>query len=229
MPALLTLIPKSMEKWIRYVVIVYTLPYKLIITWCGCYLVVTVYIATIVSSKLCFSNIFQDVDSDFDPMEERSSHQIVPASKAKVKSVKKIPENSTLPHITVDQYSTRSAMLSSLVVAWSPILQSHAKISSSPQHDSSLSLLAVGGKSGQVSVWRVSVPECYSVDQSRDPTKLMLIQIIQAHKPWITAISWALLDSDSSNPQLLLATASYNGRSVRSPAMIMKTLFLAYI
>nr|XP_011462837.1 PREDICTED: uncharacterized protein LOC101299663 isoform X2 [Fragaria vesca subsp. vesca] len=158
-----------------------------------------------------YGEVDTDVDSDFDPMEERSSHQIVPASKAKVKSVKKIPENSTLPHITVDQYSTRSAMLSSLVVAWSPILQSRAKFSSSPQHDSSLSLLAVGGKSGQVSVWRVSVPECYSVDQSRDPTKLMLIQIIQAHKPWITAISWALLDSDSSNPQLLLATASYNG------------------
>ncbi|KAM5569686.1 hypothetical protein ABKV19_016944 [Rosa sericea] len=162
-------------------------------------------------SKRYGQEVHTELDSDSDQMEERSSNQIVPSSKAKVNSVKKIPENSTLPQITVDQYATRSAMLSSLVVAWSPILQSRAKISSSPQHGSSLSLLAVGGKSGQVSVWRVSVPECYSVDQSRDPTTLMLIQIIQAHNSWITAISWALLDSDSSNPQFLLATASYNG------------------
>lgn len=118
----------------------------------------------------------------------------------------------------MDQYATRSAMLSSLVVAWSPMLQSHAKISSIPQHGSSLSLLAVGGKSGQVALWRVSVPECYSVDQSRDPTTVLLIEIIQAHNSWITAISWALLDSDSSNPKLLMATGSYNGRSVRYPS-----------
>lgn len=190
------------------------------------------YIVTTVSLKLHFSVIcweFQELDSDSDQMEERSSNQIVPSSKSKVKSVKKMQENSTLPQITVDQYATRSAMLSSLVVAWSPILQSRAKISSSPQHGSSLSLLAVGGKSGQVSVWRVSVPECYSVDQSRDPTTLMLIQIIQAHNSWITAISWALLDSDSSNPQFLLATASYNGRSVRSPCNHNNDPFLALI
>lgn len=162
-------------------------------------------------SKIYGQDVLMELESDSEQLEARNLNQIVPLSKAKVKSLKKIPENSTLPRITVDQYATRSAMLSSLVVAWSPMLQSHAKISSIPQHGSSLSLLAVGGKSGQVALWRVSVPECYSVDQSRDPTTVVLIEIIQAHNSWITAISWALLDSYSSNPKLLMATGSYNG------------------
>ncbi|XP_018506757.2 uncharacterized protein LOC103962612 [Pyrus x bretschneideri] len=151
---------------------------------------------------------------DYDPSKQKSSNKIVRASKSKVKPAKEIPVNSTLPLITADQYASRTAMLTSLVVAWSPMLHSPSKICSVPQDGSSMSLLAVGAKSGKVSVWRIPVPECYSVDQSRVPATVALIGILQAHNSWITAIGWALLDSDSSNPKVLLATASTDG-SVR--------------
>lgn len=85
-------------------------------------------------------------------------------------------------------------------------------ICSVPQNGSSISLLAIGGKSGQVSVWRVSVPKCFSVEHGEVPITTTNIALLQAHKSWTTTISWALLDSDSSNPQVLLATGSSDGR-----------------
>ncbi|KAM1105416.1 hypothetical protein ACFX2B_002360 [Malus domestica] len=167
------------------------------------------------SSKLQDVNEHEiEPEIDYDPSKQKSSNKIVRASKSKVKPAKEIPENSTLPLITADQYASRTAMLSSLVVAWSPMLHSLSKICSVPQDGSSMLLLAVGGKSGKVFVWRIPVPECYSVDQIRVPATVALIGMLQAHNSWITAIGWALLDSDSSNPKVLLATASTDG-SVR--------------
>ncbi|XP_021833945.1 uncharacterized protein LOC110773731 [Prunus avium] len=167
------------------------------------------------SLKRCYGNEHEiELEIDSDLWKEKNSNQNVRASKSKVKSFRKMPENCTVPSITADQYASRSAMLSSLVVSWSPMLQSVPKISSVPQDGAAISVLAVGGKSGKVSLWRMPVPECYSVDQSRVPASVVLIGIFQAHDSWITAISWALLDSDSSSPQVLLATASSDG-SVR--------------
>lgn len=139
--------------------------------------------------------------------------QIVHVPKSKAKSCKQIPEKCTLPQITASQYASRSAMLLSLAVAWSPLLQLSCELCPVPQTGSSVSLLAVGSKSGNISIWRVYIPECYSVECSRDPTTTVtLIGLLQAHLSWITSISWALLSSDSSNPQILLATGSSDGR-----------------
>ncbi|XP_028062206.1 uncharacterized protein LOC114265579 [Camellia sinensis] len=48
--------------------------------------------------------------------------QIVSVPNLKAKPLKKIPERSSLQQITADQYASRNAMLSSLVVAWSPVM-----------------------------------------------------------------------------------------------------------
>ncbi|XP_021300458.1 uncharacterized protein LOC110428852 isoform X2 [Herrania umbratica] len=146
----------------------------------------------------------------------KSSHQTVPAIKSKGKFAKKMHEICSLPLITADQYASHSAMLSSLVVAWSPMLKLSSDMCLVPENNSSnwFSLLAVGAKSGKISFWRIHAPEYYSIEQSGAPTAVELIGILQVHNSWVTAISWALLASDSSNPQVLLATGSSDG-SVR--------------
>ncbi|KAM1005473.1 hypothetical protein ACFX13_002444 [Malus domestica] len=112
------------------------------------------------SSKLQDVNHEIEPEIDYGQSKQKSSNKIVHASQSKEKLAKEIPENSTPPLITADQYASRTAMLSSLVVAWSPMPHSLSKICSVPQDGSSMSLLAIGGKSGKVSVWRIPVPEC---------------------------------------------------------------------
>lgn len=131
----------------------------------------------------------------------------------KTRSLKKIGEDCTLPLVTVNQYASRNAMLSSLVVAWSPVLCLPPETDSAPPDNSSncFSLLAVGGKSGKISFWRVHEPLSYTVEHSRVPISVMLAGFHQAHNTWVTAISWALLTSDASSPQVLLATGSTDG------------------
>ncbi|XP_023742787.1 uncharacterized protein LOC111890943 [Lactuca sativa] len=103
------------------------------------------------------------------------------------------------PSISAQQYASRSAMLSSLVVSWSPMF--HGDTSSK-----GCSILAIGGKSGNISFWRVHEPQCYSITQRSKPPGALLIGLIQAHDSWITAISWSKFDS-----QLLLSTGSSDG------------------
>ncbi|KAE8705493.1 SER/ARG-rich protein 34A [Hibiscus syriacus] len=146
----------------------------------------------------------------------KSSHQPVPAIQTRGRPDKQIPEVCSLPLITADQYASRSAMLSSLVVAWSPLLKLSFEICGAPENKSSncFSLLAVGSKPGKISLWRITSPQYYSVERSMTPTMVELIGILMAHSSWVTAISWALLASESSSHQVLLATGSSDG-SVR--------------
>lgn len=150
-------------------------------------------------------------ETDIGQVKENSPKQIVSASTSKANAFKNTTENCKIPLISVDRYVARNVMLSSLVVAWSPVLQLSPKACSIPQNGSSISLLAVGGKSGEISFWRVSVPECYSVELIGDRTNALIVGLLQAHASWVTAISWALLDADCSNPRILLATGSSDG------------------
>lgn len=135
----------------------------------------------------------------------------MPSSKSKKR--RQTRQNYNSPYITADKYASRSAMLSSLIVAWSPILEitSDFQLISQKNLPNCCSILAVGAKSGQISFWRI-YPQCYSIMQSGDPTVGVLIGLQQAHNSWITAINWAFSVSDPSNPQLLLATGSSDGR-----------------
>lgn len=112
--------------------------------------------------------------------------------------------------ISAQQYASRSAMLLSLVLAWSPVMQPSHSVH--PHLNSSVSVLAIGAKSGEVTFWKVNVPDCYSLAECMVPTRALLVGLLQAHNSWINCISWALFDSDSSNPKILLATGSTDGR-----------------
>ena len=134
--------------------------------------------------------------------------------------------------ITADQYASRSSILHSLVLAWSPVLKLPSSNCPVPPNGSSncFSVLAVGGRSGKISFWRNSMPECYSIEHSKISTSTVLIGLLQAHNSWITTISWAMISSDSSNPQVLLVTGSSDGRWVRYACIQVTAskLFLCY-
>nr|XP_043622615.1 uncharacterized protein LOC122594210 [Erigeron canadensis]XP_043622616.1 uncharacterized protein LOC122594210 [Erigeron canadensis] len=111
-------------------------------------------------------------------------------------------DNRNLSFISAEQYASRSALVSSLIVAWSPML--HSNLSSS------CSVLAIGAKSGKIMLWRVHVPQCYSITEQSKVPVVSLSGFIQAHSSWITAISWSTFVSDGST-QLLLCTGCADG------------------
>ncbi|CAL0303395.1 unnamed protein product [Lupinus luteus] len=127
------------------------------------------------------------------------------------KSLKEMPENCNLPLISAGQYASRSAMMCSLVISWSPLLHVASELYPAPNTCSSFSLLAVGGKSGKVSLWRFCSPDCYTIEDNKVPTAVEFVEMLQAHNSWVTTLSWLFLDFDASNPQILLATGSSDG------------------
>lgn len=146
-------------------------------------------------------------------IEDINHLQLVPITKSKTNSQKNILVDCTSPQITADQYASRSAMLSSTVSAWSPLLQFSSDSGQVSSNSSSecCSLLAFGGKSGKISIWRINGPEGYSVEQSKGKNVATLVGLLAAHAAWITTISWAVLASEVSNPQFLLAAGSSDG------------------
>uniref|UniRef100_A0A9I9D034 Transcription factor IIIC 90kDa subunit N-terminal domain-containing protein n=1 Tax=Cucumis melo TaxID=3656 RepID=A0A9I9D034_CUCME len=130
--------------------------------------------------------------------------------KSKEKRLRRRSEDSSVPPlISAQQYASRSAMLLSLVIAWSPVIKPSDK--AHLHQNSSACVLAVGTKSGKVSFWKVNVPECYSLAECMVPTSALLVGILQAHNSWINCISWMLFDSDSSSSKVLVATGSTDG------------------
>ncbi|KAG2591480.1 uncharacterized protein LOC120673136 isoform X3 [Panicum virgatum] len=116
--------------------------------------------------------------------------------------------NKSLPLITAKQYACRDACLSSLVVAWSPLVSSSDKISCLLRH---WCVLAVGSKSGNVYFWKLYKPEYYTIDAGVVNSDPMLIGVLQAHKSWVSAITWEVSSEGSSTSSLLLATGCSDG------------------
>lgn len=128
------------------------------------------------------------------------------------KHVKRNRQSNGLTLITPLQYASRNAMLSSLIVAWSPVLQLSSESGPTLNISSSnCAILAVGGKSGKIALLRISEPQVYSIEHGGDSVGAILIGLLQAHNAWITAISWGLHSADAST-QVLLATGSSDGR-----------------
>ena len=73
-------------------------------------------------------------------------------------------------------------------------------------------ILAVGSKSGNVSFWKLYKPEYYTIDAGVVNSDPMLIGVLQAHKSWVSAITWEVSSEGSSKSSLLLATGSSDGR-----------------
>ncbi|XP_062218781.1 uncharacterized protein LOC133918741 isoform X2 [Phragmites australis] len=176
--------------------------------------------------------IYDDNQNGLDVLKD-ADFSLKPCSKSKKKSLKKIVkpghelaavngqhssqnikaqlssngENKSLPLITGKQYACRDSLLSSLVVAWSPVVSS----SDFTCLSRNWCILAVGSKSGNVSFWKMCKPEYYTIDVgmvTRDP---MLIGVLQAHKSWVSAISWDVSSEGSSKSSLLLATGCSDG------------------
>ncbi|XP_056856802.1 uncharacterized protein LOC108820147 isoform X1 [Raphanus sativus] len=128
------------------------------------------------------------------------------------------PSNHSLPkapkkcnrEISPEKYVSREALLSSLSVAWSSLLTFSAE-GSSFENPLRFSLLAIGSKSGCVSIWKVHAPESYHIESANVSPNVELTAIIQAHSSWVSTMSWGIFGSDSSSPQMLLVTGSSNG------------------
>ncbi|KAL8049351.1 hypothetical protein ABFX02_06G016100 [Erythranthe guttata] len=150
---------------------------------------------------------------DPDDLGGTNMSQIVRVSSGKGKPQKKASEDCNLPLVTIQQYASRSEMLMSLTVAWSPILGTLGNGVALPHNSSNCcSILAVGGKCGRISLWRIHAPDSYSTDNIRYSSKVSLVGLLKAHETWITAISWALYEPNISKPQFVLATGSSDGR-----------------
>nr|TKW11867.1 hypothetical protein SEVIR_5G000400v2 [Setaria viridis] len=117
-------------------------------------------------------------------------------------------ENKSLPLITAKQYARHDAHLSSVVVAWSPLVSSSDRTSCLSRH---WCILAAGSKSGNVSFWKLYKPEYYTIDAGVVTSDPILIGVLQAHKSWVSAITWEVSSAGSSKSSLLLATGCSDG------------------
>lgn len=141
--------------------------------------------------------------------------------KSSAKAGRKRSRNDLSSVISADQYAVRIGLLASLVVAWSPTVKSSLEGDDGSLGSSSNSsaILAVGAKSGKVSLWRVLEPLLYTIEHCQQQPEVRFIGLLQAHKSWVTAASWAMctvnasgkMDVDSSSNKLLLATGSSDG------------------
>ncbi|KAL6840508.1 hypothetical protein ACP4OV_030318 [Aristida adscensionis] len=201
-------------------------------TMLSCTLVSKELALTSVRLSELFEGYIYDGNGDGLDASKDEDFSLKPCSKPKKRSVKKVKpgpeaavvnghgrsqsvkapvscnrENKCPPLITAKQYACREALLSSLVVAWSPVLSSRGNAC----FLRNWCILAVGSKSGSVSLWKIWKPEYYTIDIGmvcRDP---MLIGVLQAHKSWVNSISWEISSADSSNSMLLLATGCSDG------------------
>ncbi|CAN8254842.1 unnamed protein product [Cochlearia groenlandica] len=112
--------------------------------------------------------------------------------------------------ISPEKYVSREALLSSLSVAWSSLLKFSSK-GSSCENMLTFSLLAIGSKSGCVSIWKVHAPECYQIERSTASPSVELTAIVNAHSSWVSTMSWGVFGCDSSNSQVVLVTGSCDG------------------
>ncbi|KAK9672366.1 hypothetical protein RND81_12G096000 [Saponaria officinalis] len=136
-----------------------------------------------------------------------NSLQIKSGAKGK-KTPNRRAKNNTDDVIEAHQYASRSSMLASLVLAWSPVLRLSAD--DADNSCECFCLLAVGTKSGTISIWKFNRPLYYSVEQHDDPMQMVFVGVLHAQSAWVTALSWTLLASDSS-PQALLVSGGSDG------------------
>ncbi|XP_078170279.1 uncharacterized protein LOC144564554 isoform X1 [Carex rostrata] len=142
------------------------------------------------------------------------SHQANAESKAGVINAKKLKRkrdskglrydeanSGSFLLITPDQYASRHAILSSLVVAWSPSLPRLKNLESPTK----CTILAIGTKSGDVSFWRTCV------SSGTISINVELAGFLKAHDSWVSAIAWGLSLASSSSSRLILATGSSDG------------------
>ncbi|KAI3980122.1 hypothetical protein MKX01_034728 [Papaver californicum] len=104
----------------------------------------------------------------------------VQPQKVTEKPFKSTRGSGTRPLLSAEKYASRSSMLSSVIVAWSPTLHLSSGIypNSQIRPSNDRSILAVGGKIGKISFWRIQEPRCYSVEQSTDFVDAVFVLLV---------------------------------------------------
>ncbi|XP_042035176.1 uncharacterized protein LOC121781509 [Salvia splendens] len=148
------------------------------------------------------------VSEDHENLGEKNNWQIVSSSFYEGDPLEEVTEDC-LPLISAQQYASRNEMLMSLIIAWSPILETSGNDVAFPSNSSNCcSILVVGGKCSKISLWRVRAPECYSTDNAGHASEVRLVGLEKTHDSWITTISWVRYGSNDSNTQFALVTGS---------------------
>ncbi|KAG6389037.1 hypothetical protein SASPL_150496 [Salvia splendens] len=151
------------------------------------------------------------VSEDHENLGEKNNWQIVSSSFYEGDPLEEVTEDC-LPLISAQQYASRNEMLMSLIIAWSPILETSGNDVAFPSNSSNCcSILVVGGKCSKISLWRVRAPECYSTDNAGHASEVRLVGLEKTHDSWITTISWVRYGSNDSNTQFALVTGSSDG------------------
>ncbi|KAK9093786.1 hypothetical protein Scep_025255 [Stephania cephalantha] len=167
---------------------------------------------TVIKIKTEDLELFEAVDTNSKLLKEKNKRLSFPEPTGR--SNKKRRNGGSPPLITAEQYFSRIVMLSSTVVAWSPMFQlSPNNTCDLNNWSGNCSLLAVGAKSGKISFWRILGPECYSIERGMASINAMLVGLLEAHNAWITAISWGIIES-GAKPSAILVTGCSDG-SVR--------------
>lgn len=181
----------------------------------ACYRILTrlnFTVSVIILVYHCSCLFFQALKAPNDKPES-SSLQIVCMPKSKTRSKKKVPETHSVALISADKYASCSLMLASVIVAWSPLLQtSEYRIASQDDSCDYCSILAIGGKSGMITFWKINKPQQYSTLNNICINDGQLVGVLHAHMSWVTTMSWEMSVSNVSSHQLLLTTGSSDGR-----------------
>eukprot|EP00250_Pteridium_aquilinum_P003163 c13489_g1_i1 orf=522-3281(-) len=120
-----------------------------------------------------------------------------------------------------EHYVRYTNVLSYVSVAWSPAIRL-ASLSNSSLKGMNLTMafIALGAKSGEVSVLRCIQPAAYTLDKVTSTPEVSLVAIIKAHESWVSAMSWStssktIYNGDDSSPacveEFFLITGSSDG------------------
>ncbi|MCO5605146.1 hypothetical protein L7F22_059326 [Adiantum nelumboides] len=144
------------------------------------------------------------------------------------KSLAMVPFTSSLaagiqPNCVMDSkhFVHYTNVLAYVSVAWSPAMRVENLTKDSPQITTlTMALIALGAKSGDVSILTCIQPINYSVETATSTPAVSLVTIVNAHESWVSALAWSkscknIHTGDSNDAisaeEILLATGSSDG------------------
>lgn len=118
-----------------------------------------------------------------------------------------------------EHYVRYTNLLAYISVAWSPAIS--LSNSSLKGTNLTMALIALGAKSGEVSVLKCIQPTAYTLEKVASSPEVSLVAIIKAHESWASALSWSKSSKTIHNSEdavmhcteeFFLATGSSDGR-----------------
>ena len=128
---------------------------------------------------------------------------------------------SAVSNISPSLYKKYSNMLSFVVVACSPTLRiKNYRGDTSGCIAENAMLIALGSKSGEVSLLMITMPRDYNLEKVTFAPEVSMISVFEAHESWVSVLSWAKGYKSENNDhsalsgdeEVLLVTGSCDGR-----------------